>query len=201
MHRQNRAERTISTFKDHFLAILAGIDSAYPLYLWDLLLPQAELNLNLLRQAMFNPWISVWEFFQGPFDFNKTPLGPVGCRILIHAKPATRQSWDLCAKPGFYIGPALDSYRCFKLVKANTKSQFISDIVKFCHSTSPSLCLPWKIRSYTACKLSQVLSGVHHLPQVSLNLKLLLCFKKSSNHGVRLLPHPYGQTTAWLPQV
>jgi hypothetical protein len=30
MHCQNRAERAICTFKDHFLAILAGIDSALP---------------------------------------------------------------------------------------------------------------------------------------------------------------------------
>jgi hypothetical protein len=135
MHHQNRYERAICTFKDHFLAILAGVDSAFPLYLWDLLLSQAELTLNLLHQAMLNARISVWEFFQGSFDFNKTPLGPiVGCRILIHAKMATRQSWDFCIKPGFYIGPALDSYRCFKLVKTNTKSQVILDTIEFFHS-------------------------------------------------------------------
>jgi hypothetical protein len=91
MHHQNRAEHTIHTFKDHFLAILAGIDSTFPPYIWDLLLPQAENTLNLLHQATFNPRISVWEFFQGPFDFNKMLLGTVGCRILIHAKPATWQ--------------------------------------------------------------------------------------------------------------
>jgi hypothetical protein len=75
----------------------------------------------------------MWDFFQGPFDFNKTLLGPVGCCVLIHAKPATWQSWDFHARPGFYIGPALDSYRCFKLVKANTKIQVILDTIKFCH--------------------------------------------------------------------
>jgi hypothetical protein len=72
MHRRNRAERAIRTFKDHFLAILAGVDAAFPPYLWDLLLPQAELTLNLLRQSTLNPRISAWEFFQGPFDFNKS---------------------------------------------------------------------------------------------------------------------------------
>ncbi len=86
MHHQNWAERAICTFKDHFLAILAGVDSAFPPYLWDLLLPQAELALNLLRQAMLNPRMSAWEYFQGPVNFNKTPFDPVGCCILIHAK-------------------------------------------------------------------------------------------------------------------
>jgi hypothetical protein len=61
------------------------------------------------------------------------PLGPVGCCVLIHAKLATQQLWDFRTKPGFYIGPALDSYRCFKLVKSDTKSQVILDTVKFCH--------------------------------------------------------------------
>ncbi len=48
MHCHNWAERTICTFKDHFLAILASVNSPFPPYLWDLLLPQAELTLNLL---------------------------------------------------------------------------------------------------------------------------------------------------------
>ena len=63
MHRRNQAERAIRTFKDHFLAILAGVDASFPLYLWDLLLPQAELTLNLLRQSVLNRRISAWEYF------------------------------------------------------------------------------------------------------------------------------------------
>jgi hypothetical protein len=92
MHPCNRAERAIRTFKDHFLSILAGVDQSFPPYLWDLLLPQAEITLNLLQQSTLNPLISAWEFSHGPFDFNKTPLAPVGCRVLIHAKPVTCRS-------------------------------------------------------------------------------------------------------------
>ncbi len=65
----------------------------------------------------------------------------MGCRVLIHAKPATRCTWDFRAKEGFYIGPALDSYRCFKLVKSDTKSQVISDTVEFRHAY-PTVPLP-----------------------------------------------------------
>jgi hypothetical protein len=103
MHPCNRAERAIRTFIDHFLSILGGVDAFFPPYLWDLLLPQAELTLNLLRQLALNPRISAWEFFHGPFDFNKTPLGPIGCCVLIHAKPVTCCSWDFRAKEGLYI--------------------------------------------------------------------------------------------------
>jgi hypothetical protein len=92
MHWRNKAERMIRHFKNHFLSILAGVNAAFPLYLWDLLLPQAKLTVNLLHQATIDPKISAWEYFNGPFDFNKTPLAPVGCRVLIHAKPATCKS-------------------------------------------------------------------------------------------------------------
>jgi hypothetical protein len=125
----------IRHFKNHFLSILAGVDAAFPPYLWDLLLPQAELvTINLLRQATANPKISAWEYFNGPFDFNKTPLAPMGCRVLIHAKPSTRRSWDYRAKHGFYVGPALDHYRCYELVKSDTKQKVISDTVQFRHA-------------------------------------------------------------------
>jgi len=39
MHRRNKAEQMIRHFKNHFLSILAGVDTAFPPYLWDLLLP------------------------------------------------------------------------------------------------------------------------------------------------------------------
>jgi hypothetical protein len=57
MHRLNRAEHAIRTFKAHFLSILAGVDPSFPPYLWDLLLPQAELTLNLLWQSALHSWI------------------------------------------------------------------------------------------------------------------------------------------------
>jgi hypothetical protein len=76
----------IRHFKKHFFSILAGVDAAFPPSLWDLLLPQAKLTINLLLQATANPKILAWEYFNGPFDFNKTPLAPVGCRVLIHAE-------------------------------------------------------------------------------------------------------------------
>ena len=54
-HRSNTAERAIRTFKAHFFSILAGVAQDFPRNLWDLLLPQTELTLNLLRQATVKP--------------------------------------------------------------------------------------------------------------------------------------------------
>jgi hypothetical protein len=47
-HRRNLAERAIQTFKNHFKSVLAGVDDSFPMKLWDKLLPQVFLTLNLL---------------------------------------------------------------------------------------------------------------------------------------------------------
>jgi hypothetical protein len=75
MHCRNWAENAIRTLKNHFLAIMAGVDAAFPPYLWDLLLPQAELTLNLLRQATLNPWIVHGSSFRGPSTSTRCHLG------------------------------------------------------------------------------------------------------------------------------
>ena len=54
-HQSNAAERAIRTFKAHFLSILAGVAPDFRSHLWDLLLPQTELTLNLLRKATLYP--------------------------------------------------------------------------------------------------------------------------------------------------
>jgi hypothetical protein len=48
IHRRNNAERAIYTFKNHFIAGLCSVDPMFPLKLWDKLLPQATITLNLL---------------------------------------------------------------------------------------------------------------------------------------------------------
>ena len=60
VHRRNTAERAIRTFKAHFLAILVGVDRDFPSSLWDTILPQTELTLNLPHQATLAPEISAW---------------------------------------------------------------------------------------------------------------------------------------------
>jgi len=56
-HRRDLAERAIQTFKCHFKAILAGVDDSFPMQLWDKLLPQTILTLNLLRQSNVAPTV------------------------------------------------------------------------------------------------------------------------------------------------
>jgi hypothetical protein len=48
-HRRNTAKRATRTFKEHFVTGLFSVDPSFPMHLWDRLLPQAEITLNLLR--------------------------------------------------------------------------------------------------------------------------------------------------------
>jgi hypothetical protein len=100
VHRRNTAERAIRTFKNHFIAGLCSVDKDFPLHLWDRLVPQAELSLNLMRGSRLNPRLSAHAQMYGQFDFNCTPLAPPGIRVLIHEKPDKRTSWSPHALDG-----------------------------------------------------------------------------------------------------
>ena len=113
VHRRNAAERAIRTFQNHFIAGLCSVDKDFPIHLWDHLIPQAELTLNILRGSRLNPKLSAWAQVNGIFDFNRVPLAPPGCRVLVHDKPQNRTTWSPHALDGWYVGPATESYRCY----------------------------------------------------------------------------------------
>jgi hypothetical protein len=92
-HRCNAAERATRTFKEHFVAELSSVDAAFPLHLWDILLPQAEITLNLLRTSRLHPQLSAAAHFHGLVDYNKRASAPPGCNIIAHEKPGKQQAW------------------------------------------------------------------------------------------------------------
>jgi hypothetical protein len=68
----------ILTFKEHFVARFSLVDPDFPLHLWDRLLPQSELTLNLLRTSRQHPQLSAEAHFHGMVDYNKTDFAPPG---------------------------------------------------------------------------------------------------------------------------
>jgi hypothetical protein len=94
MHRRNAAERAIRTWKNHFVAGLCSTGTQFPTYLWDRLIEQSSITLNLLRPSIRNPKISAYTILEGTFDYNKTPLAPPGTKVIIHKKPLQRKTWD-----------------------------------------------------------------------------------------------------------
>jgi hypothetical protein len=67
-HRRNAAERAIRTFKEYFVAGMASVDPDLPMHLWDCLLSQAKITLNLLRTSRLHPQLSAAAHFHGQID-------------------------------------------------------------------------------------------------------------------------------------
>jgi len=108
-----------------------------PLHLWDKLIPQAVLILNLMRGSRMNPNLSAWAQVYGNYDFNQTPIAPLGVKVLIHKKPSNRTTWAPHAVKGWYIGPALNAYRCYRTWITETKRERIADTLTWFPTTAP----------------------------------------------------------------
>jgi len=129
-HRVNAAEQAIQTFKDPFIAALATTDRDFPLQLWDKLAPLVQDTLNLLRTSMTNPDISAYEALNGPYDWNRYPLAPPGCKAIIYEAPAVRGSWASRGTDVWYLGPSKDQYQCNLCYVPKTRAYRISGSVQ-----------------------------------------------------------------------
>jgi hypothetical protein len=165
-HRRNAAERAIHTFKEHFIAGLAAVDPYFRLHLWDRLLPQAELTLNLLQTSRQHPQLSTAAHYHGLVDYNKTGFAPSGCQKIAHEKPSNRRTWAPHGQHGYYLGPAMHHYRCQNVYISAMASERIVDTLEFFPHDSP-------------------------MPQISSTDRLLMATNDISN----ALKHPHPEVT------
>ena len=130
--------------------------------------------------------MSAWEHYNGPFNFDATPIAPLGSPIIIHTKPGNRRSWDYRGRRGFIIGPADEHYRCFGVVDATTKASLISDTIEVLHDylTQPEVTAEDRIVHATA--------SVHHeqLEAITKLRDLFTGWKTRPDPAAPPLPHP-----------
>jgi hypothetical protein len=124
-HLRNADERAIRTFKEHFVAGLSSVDPTFPLHLWNRLLPQAEITLNLLRTSRLHSQLSAAAHFHGLVDYNRTAFAPPGCKIIAHEKPGKRRTWAPHGQHGYSLGPTMHHYRCQNVYISSTASERI----------------------------------------------------------------------------
>jgi hypothetical protein len=111
-HQVNAAERAIQTFKDTFIAALAMTDSNFPLQLWDKITPQVQDMLNMMHASGVDPTISAYKALNGPYNWNRYPLAPLGCKAVVYEDGDSCRSWVSRGVDGWYLGPSKDHYRC-----------------------------------------------------------------------------------------
>jgi hypothetical protein len=148
----NAAERAIQTFKEHFVAGISSVDPTFPFHLWDRLLPQEEITLNILRTSRLHPQLSATAHFHGLVNYNKTAFAPPGCKIIAHEKPGKRRTWAPHGQHGNSLGPAMHHYRCQNVYISATASKRIVDTLKFFPHTYQMLQLSSTARLITEAK-------------------------------------------------
>ena len=161
-HRANAAERAIQTFKQHFLSGLATCDKEFPIIEWDCLIEQCEMTLNLLQKSRCNPNLLAYTYLNGVHDYKKVPLAPPGTKVIIHKPPNTRASWAYHGKQGWYVGPALHHYRCYRCFLPKTGREIITNTVKFIPNkiTFPTINYERKLEN----AFNKILNILQHVP-------------------------------------
>jgi hypothetical protein len=119
------------TFKEHFLAGLSSVDPSFQMHLWDRLLPQAEITLNLQWTSRLHPQLSASKHYHGLVDYNRTAFAPPGCKIIAHEKPGKLRTWAPHGQHGYSLGPAMHHYRCQNVYISATASERIVDTLEF----------------------------------------------------------------------
>jgi hypothetical protein len=101
------------------------------MHLWDRILPQAVITLNMLRTSRMNPKLSAATHLFGQYDFNRAPMAPPVTRIIDHETPERRRTWAPHGQDGWYIEPALEHYRCYTVYITKTRSNRTVETVEF----------------------------------------------------------------------
>lgn len=115
------------------------MDPNFPLSEWDCLIPQANITLNLLRTARTNPALSAHVHIHGQFNFNATPLVPLGTKVIAHLDPTTRRAWELNGEVGWCVGPALDHCHCMTYYFPCTQTTLTCETLTFIPHDIPFL--------------------------------------------------------------
>ncbi|KAL7523352.1 hypothetical protein ACHAWF_000485, partial [Thalassiosira exigua] len=139
-HRRNIAERAIQTYKSHAIGVLSGLPPSFPLSMWDELLAQIDMQVNLLRFSNVNPKVCAWTLLHGPRDFNRHPLAPLGVKMHMMEHPDKGKTWGVKSKKGHYIGTSLEHCRYFRGYSEETRGIWGSETCVFKHKyiTNPA---------------------------------------------------------------
>jgi hypothetical protein len=91
----------------------------------------AITTLNLLRTYRLNARLSAKEHLNGTFNFNRTPLAPLGTKVILHETPQQRRTWAPHGVEGWYVGYAPEHYRCYTIHVTRTNKTRIGSTVEF----------------------------------------------------------------------
>jgi hypothetical protein len=133
IHRQNPSERAIRHAKNALIAMCVTTDPAFPAeILFEDAIPQAEIAINLVRPWHPDPDRSknAWTGMHNkPYDHMTQPLSIYDMKVVVHNKPDARATWATHGTDGFYVGPAMQHYRCWRCYMPEMRAIRITDTI------------------------------------------------------------------------
>jgi hypothetical protein len=125
------------------------------MHLWDRLLPQAVITLNMIITSRINPKFSASMHLDEQYYYNRVSMAPPGTRIVAHETPNPRVTWAPHGQDGWYIGPALEHCRCYTVYITKTPSEIIVETVDF----SPTeVAMPFQSSQNLAAQMAKQLT-------------------------------------------
>ncbi len=80
----------------------------------------------MFRASRIDPTKSAYEILDGPYDWNRYPLAPLGCKAIVYKDGNTRGSWASRGVDAWYLGPSKDHYRCNLYYIIETRAYHVS---------------------------------------------------------------------------
>ena len=109
-HHCNLAEKSIQTWKVHFIGVMSRTAEIFPAHHWCQVIPQEEHQLLFLQKYNVNPKISVYAYVYGTNDYNSAQFVPIGMETLVYDKPKIRGNFaEHCSKV-FVLRTAFEHY-------------------------------------------------------------------------------------------
>jgi hypothetical protein len=127
-----------------------------------------------MRASRTNPNMLAYEAIHGPYNWNRFPLAPLGCKAIIYESHEAQGSWGTWDTDAWYLGPSLDHYRCNQYFVPKTQAYRISGFAELFpqHCQVPYMTAKDQLKAVTkemittltkltATKQWQVLTEVH----------------------------------------
>ncbi len=117
----------------------------------------------------------MYEILNGPYDWNRYPLAPLGFKAIVYKDGNTRGSWALCGVNVWYLGPSKDHYRCDLYYIIETQAYCISGSTELFpqHCQLPDMIPHQHLRALTE-ELAEATTVASNTPKGNQLLKFLV---------------------------
>merc|ERR1711966_578340 len=97
-----------------------------PVQLWSKMLKQVQDTLNMFRTSRNNTSKTAYQELEGNFDWNATPMAPLGTKGSVFIHPDNRNTFAPHCDEGFTVGRAPHHYRLLEFYIPATRGYRLS---------------------------------------------------------------------------